>query len=257
MRHSINNNELNEALEEISKFKWAKGYTCRNERCGHRKYYQGATPFSRRCTKCKKDESATANTVFAKLRMPIPVALELVRICCSYTTHRYSLQELQDHLKKTYSIAIDQRNIWSFMLKVYLRMGVPNIVYGLYAIVLNYDGIIISMGTINGKRRYIARKGLSIDEFVQLHTKVKTCVWAISLHGKKKIPKLEIVKDRRTTNVKLDFAESLYLGFKDIFKSKQHYMMSDDHAQSYLNLYSFIKNRGTYDELMKKLTNNN
>jgi len=47
-------------LEFLAEVKWENGFTCR--KCGNRNYCQGKTPFSRRFTKCKAEESAIAGT---------------------------------------------------------------------------------------------------------------------------------------------------------------------------------------------------
>lgn len=68
-------------LELLSKYKWEKGYVCSN--CGNTNYCKGKTPFSRRCTRCKKDESATANTAFHRCKIPINKAFEIAFMICN------------------------------------------------------------------------------------------------------------------------------------------------------------------------------
>ncbi len=51
-----------DCYEYLSSIKWEKGYSCK--KCNNDKYYKGKKPFSRRCLKCKYDESPTANTMF-------------------------------------------------------------------------------------------------------------------------------------------------------------------------------------------------
>ncbi len=71
-----------ECLAILANAKWAEGFVCRN--CGSRNYCQGRTPFSRRCTRCKKDESAMANTIFHHCRIELPLAFEIAyRVCGS------------------------------------------------------------------------------------------------------------------------------------------------------------------------------
>lgn len=43
----------------LAEQKWVSGYECR--RCKATKYIKGKQPFSRRCSKCGYDESATAS----------------------------------------------------------------------------------------------------------------------------------------------------------------------------------------------------
>jgi two-component system, sensor histidine kinase LadS len=61
---------VNRFIEEI---KWENGYTC--TKCGNAKYGKGATLFSRRCTKCRHDESITSCTAFHKCKFDIRKAL--------------------------------------------------------------------------------------------------------------------------------------------------------------------------------------
>ena len=61
---------VNRFIEEI---KWDNGYTC--NKCGNVKYGKGATLFSRRCTKCRHDESITSCTAFHKCKFDIRKAL--------------------------------------------------------------------------------------------------------------------------------------------------------------------------------------
>ncbi len=71
-----------ECLAILANAKWAEGFVCRN--CGSLNYCQGRTPFSRRCTRCKKDESAMAHTIFHHCRIELPLAFEIAyRVCGS------------------------------------------------------------------------------------------------------------------------------------------------------------------------------
>ncbi len=44
-----------DCYEYLSLIKWEAGFVCR--KCNSDKYYNGEKPFSRRCLKCKYDES--------------------------------------------------------------------------------------------------------------------------------------------------------------------------------------------------------
>ena len=68
-------------LELIASQKWADGYKCR--KCGHENYCKGKTPFSRRCTRCKHEESATSHTIFHHCRIDLPEAFRMVYLVCS------------------------------------------------------------------------------------------------------------------------------------------------------------------------------
>lgn len=68
-------------LSFLAEKKWEHGFACRS--CGNTNYCKGKTPFSRRCTRCKKEESATANTIFHRCHIPITEAFRIVYLVCS------------------------------------------------------------------------------------------------------------------------------------------------------------------------------
>lgn len=82
------------SAEQCYKFladeKWKHGYTCR--KCGNNNYCEGKKPYSRRCTRCKHDESATAHTVFHDCRLPITDAFRIMySICCNPNISAYKI----------------------------------------------------------------------------------------------------------------------------------------------------------------------
>lgn len=68
-------------LHLLSEYKWEKGYVCSN--CGNTNYCKGKTLYSRRCTRCKKDESVTANTAFHRCKIPLNKAFEIAYTICN------------------------------------------------------------------------------------------------------------------------------------------------------------------------------
>ena len=69
------------SLKLISSIKWEGGFVCR--KCGGTNYCKGKTVFSRRCTRCKKEESATAHTIFHRCKIPINKAMEIAFLVCN------------------------------------------------------------------------------------------------------------------------------------------------------------------------------
>ncbi len=69
------------SLQLLSDIKWKDGYVCSN--CGSTNFCKGKSDFSRRCTRCKKDESATANTIFHRCKIPIHLAMEIAYLVCN------------------------------------------------------------------------------------------------------------------------------------------------------------------------------
>jgi two-component system, sensor histidine kinase LadS len=105
--------ELFENSEKVLKFiaevKWKDGFTCRN--CGHTNYCDGKTPSSRRCTRCKKEESAAANTIFHNIKFPINKAFYIAYNVCvlgsDFSSYNYSDQ-----------LGLNQMTCWKFRKRI-------------------------------------------------------------------------------------------------------------------------------------------
>ncbi len=77
-------------LRLLAALKWEDGFTCRN--CGHHNSCRGKSEFSRRCTKCKKEESVTSHTIFHKCKIPLNKAFEIAYMACNFpATSSYEL----------------------------------------------------------------------------------------------------------------------------------------------------------------------
>jgi hypothetical protein len=96
-------------LTYLANLKWADTYQCR--KCGHEKYCDGREPHSRRCTRCRYVESATAYTLLQKCKFSIIKAFYAVFLIY---THKgsYTSQELSRVLD------LRQGTCWSFSQKV-------------------------------------------------------------------------------------------------------------------------------------------
>ncbi len=68
-------------LKLLAELKWEQGFVCR--KCGHTNYCKGKTPYSRRCTRCKTEESVTAHTVFHHCKIPMSKAFEIAFLVCN------------------------------------------------------------------------------------------------------------------------------------------------------------------------------
>lgn len=95
-------------LQYLSEEKWKDGFICR--KCGHTNYCKGKKPFSRRCTKCKSEESATAHTVFHKCKFPIIEAFKITYLVCH--TPNISSYNLSEKLN------LRQMTCWKFKKKI-------------------------------------------------------------------------------------------------------------------------------------------
>jgi hypothetical protein len=96
-------------LEFVAHIKWQDGYTCR--KCGNINYCEGKSPFSRRCTRCKIEESATANTIFHNVKFPLNKAFYIAYNVCvlgkDLSTYNYA--EI---------LGINQMTCWKFRKRI-------------------------------------------------------------------------------------------------------------------------------------------
>jgi len=87
-------------LKFLADYKWKDGYVCR--KCGHQNFCKGKKPFSRRCTRCKTDESATANTIFHHCKISLPDAFRLAQlVCLNPDISSYEISRLFDKRQMT------------------------------------------------------------------------------------------------------------------------------------------------------------
>lgn len=97
-----------QCLSIIAEEKWHEGYICR--KCGNTNFCIGKTPHSRRCTRCKTDESATAHTIFHRCRIPITDAFEIAYMVCG--SPKISSYELSRRLETR------QMTCWKFKKRI-------------------------------------------------------------------------------------------------------------------------------------------
>ena len=99
-------------LEFIAGIKWSDGFICR--KCGNSNHCPGKKAHSRRCTKCKSEESATSGTFFHNCKFPVSKAFYIAYNVCKSETdissyefaRRLSLRQMtcwkfKDRIKKT------------------------------------------------------------------------------------------------------------------------------------------------------------
>lgn len=110
-------------LEFLAHLKWEKGFICK--KCGNSNSCSGKSPFSRRCTKCKTEESATSGTIFHNCHFDISKAFYIAYNVCkgkenisSYEfARRLSLRQMtcwnfQDKIKKAIISAGEMPENW-------------------------------------------------------------------------------------------------------------------------------------------------
>ncbi|NLO71760.1 MAG: transposase [Porphyromonadaceae bacterium] len=97
------------ALRFIADIKWEKGFVCR--KCGHTNFCSGKTFAARRCTRCKKEESATAHTIFHNCKFPVNKAFYIVYTVC-IEKKRLSANDLASELE------LNPITCWKFRKKI-------------------------------------------------------------------------------------------------------------------------------------------
>jgi hypothetical protein len=97
----------------IAAIKWENGYSCR--KCHNTKYIPGKKPFSRRCSKCKCDESPTAGTMFDKTKFSILIAFHIV---FKIGTKKKGMSSLE----LSHEFELRQKTCWEFKWKVQQAM---------------------------------------------------------------------------------------------------------------------------------------
>jgi hypothetical protein len=100
--------DTDKCLQMIAEEKWKDGYVCR--KCGNTNYCPGKTPYSKRCTRCKSDESVTANTIFHHCRIPLTDAFEIAYMVCG--SPKISSYELSRRLETR------QMTCWKFKKRI-------------------------------------------------------------------------------------------------------------------------------------------
>ncbi|HSZ71421.1 MAG TPA: 7TM diverse intracellular signaling domain-containing protein [Cytophagaceae bacterium] len=96
-------------LKYLEDLKWAKGYKCK--KCGNIKWCKGKDDFSKRCTKCRYDESPTAYTIFHKLKFPIVKAFYMLFLV-------YANKEKITSLELSEILTLRQSTCWNFNKKI-------------------------------------------------------------------------------------------------------------------------------------------
>jgi hypothetical protein len=115
-RGELTESQLNELFssdekcyEFLAELKWEKGFVCR--KCGNENYCDGKTPYSRRCTRCKTEESAAAGTIFHNCKFPIHKAFYIAYNVCK------GKEELSSY-EYARRLSLRQMTCWNFRKKI-------------------------------------------------------------------------------------------------------------------------------------------
>ena len=95
--------------EFLAEIKWGVSFICR--KCGNTNSCPGKTPYSRRCTKCKTEESPTAGTIFHNCKFPVSKAFYIAYNVCKgredVSTYEFARR-----------LSLRQMTCWNFKSKI-------------------------------------------------------------------------------------------------------------------------------------------
>lgn len=267
-----------DCLDYLVDVKWADGFICK--RCSNDKFCAGRKPHNRRCTKCRYDESPTANTMFNKLKFSILIAFHIV---FKISTKKKGMSSLE--LSSEFELR--QKTCWAFKRKVQLAMRsslkspltgmvhVDEFVIGgpeegkkgrskgmkkliVLAIEILEDGVGRAYAEVIENSSAKEIRGFLI-KYVSRDAEITTDKWRGYLPLKKEFLKLKQVASEDGKNFR-----ELHIHIMNIkgWVRGIHHHCSKEHMQNYLDEYHFRHNRrsnmGTiFDVLIRKMVNNN
>jgi predicted Zn-ribbon and HTH transcriptional regulator/uncharacterized protein YnzC (UPF0291/DUF896 family) len=102
-------NSDEKCYEFLANLKWENGFACK--KCGNTNFCEGKTPHSRRCTKCKTEESASSGTIFHNCKFPVSKAFYIAYNVCKgkedLSTYEYARR-----------LSLRQMTCWNFKAKI-------------------------------------------------------------------------------------------------------------------------------------------
>jgi hypothetical protein len=277
---TFNNRFKNEVdcYEYLSEIKWEEGYVCR--KCNYNKFYKGEKPFSRRCLRCKYDESPTVNTKFEKLKFSILIAFH---IAFKISTKKKGMSSLE--LSSEFDLR--QKTCWAFKQKLQevMKSSSKHPLSG----VIHVDEFVVGgpeegkKGRSKGLKKLIVlaveiledgvgrayaevidhssakELGGFLRRYVTKDAEIITDKWKGYLPLKKEFLKLKKIASADGKNFK-----ELHIHMMNIkgWLRGIHHHCSKEHMQNYLDEYHFRYNRRTkmdtiFDVLIRKMVNGN
>jgi hypothetical protein len=265
--------------EYLSRAKWeGDSFSCK--KCGYDKYCKGKLPYSRRCLKCKYDESPTAGAAFDKVKFPLLIAFHILFKVCA---RKKGLSTLE--LSREFGLR--QKTCWSFKWKIQQTMQSS----GLYPLTgeVHVDESVIGgpeeqkRGRSHGKKKLIivaleiVKDGVGrayaevindsssrsfspfFEKYISKNTLVKTDEWTGYKPLKKEYPNLVQIPSESGKGF-----PDLHIHIMNLkgWLRGIHHHCNEDHLQGYLNEYHFRFNRRNNEEelfntLIKRMVGNN
>lgn len=244
-------------LKYLSDEKWASGFICR--KCGHTGWSKTKTAYTRKCNRCKDKESATAGTLFHKIKFPLHKAFFIVFIMStskkSWSSEEFSRkltlrtktcwlfqQKVREAMKSSQKypmktkIVVDEFSVGGPEEKKQGRSKgkkkevVMAIEYTDFGILRCYSRVIKNAGT------------KQLRPFIEAHIDkdayIKTDKWRGYLPIQKEYPKLEQINSKNGKNFPLIHRQIMM--FKGWLRGIHHHCV---HLQGYLDEFAYRFNR--------------
>jgi len=264
-----------DCYQYLSEIKWNDTeFQCK--KCGHTKYCKGVKPFSRRCMKCKYDESPTAGTLFDKCKFPLQLAFHIV---FKISTKKKGMSSLE--LSREFELR--QKTCWEFKWKIQQAMqsSKQHPISGVVHIDEFYIGgpeegkpgrskgkkklVVVALEIVKGGVGRAYAQVISdasstsfkpfFETYISTDAKIVTDVWKGYIPLKKHYPNLEQMKSEKGKNF-----PDLHFHIMNIkgWLRGIHQHCSEERLQGYLDEFHFRHNRrsnmGTiFDVLIRKM----
>ncbi len=268
----------NACYEYLSIAKWPNdSFLCK--KCGYDKYCKGKKLYSRRCLKCKYDESPTAGTAFDKVKFSLHIAFHIVFNVC---VRKKGLSTLE--LSREFGLR--QKTCWAFKWKIQQAMKSS----GNYPLEgeVHVDECIIGgheeakRGRSHGEKKFvivaieIVKGGVGrayaeviadfssksfhpfFERYIMKNALIKTDEWTGYKPLKKDYPNLMQIPCKSGKGF-----PDLHIHIMNIkgWLRGVHHHCSEEHLQGYLNEYHFRYNRRNsegvlFNTLIKRMTIN-
>lgn len=268
-----------ECYQYLSEMKW-DGDTFICKKCGNTTYCKGRLPYSRRCNKCKYDESPTSGCMFDKCKFSLLIAFH---IAFKISTKKKGMSSLE--LSQEYELR--QKTCWEFKRKIQHAMKssgnyplTETVHVDEFYIGGKEEGIIgrsnkgnkrlvvVALEIVEGGvgRAYAKvidnASSVSMKPFFLTHISVESKVITDEWNGYKPLKNDYPNMEQRPSNKGKGFPE-LHIHIMNIkgWLRGIHHHCAKEHLQGYLDEYHYRFNRRnnmgtTFDLLIKRMVQN-
>lgn len=261
----------------LAAIKWDDGYICK--KCGNVNYCKGRKPSSRRCTRCKYDESPTSGTMFDKCKFSLHIAFHLV---FKISTKKKGMSSLE----LSHEFDLRQKTCWEFKWKIQQAMQssrlhplagtvhVDEFYIGEYEegqvgrssdskkrLVIVALEVLAQKGTVGRAYAQVINHASAeefkpfFNDYISKEAHVITDEWRGYLPLKKEFPRLE----QKPSNKGRNFPElNIHIMNIQGWLRGIHHHCSKEHLQGYLDEYHYRYNRRNhtdtiFDNLIRRM----